>query len=152
MGMCSSKKGAKYANLSPTFLHDPVGVTQSGFRNREKFGCGIRNTAQGIWNPNNAWKPESKFYWQRLESNTRNLESKAWNPESKTVLDFLKQGESASTILQETDQVDEDFSLDYGNQELTLNNKIGNLNLPATQFNNKESVEFSYFWKMSNQG
>ena len=46
--MCSSKKGAKYANLSPTFLHDPVGVTQSGFRNREKFGCGIRNL--GLWN------------------------------------------------------------------------------------------------------
>ena len=114
--------------------------------------CGIRNTAQGIWNPNNAWKPESEFYWQRFESNTRNLESKAWNPESKTVLDFLTQGESASTILQETDQVDEDFSLDYGNKELTLNNKIGNSNLPATQFNNKASVELSYFWKMSNQG
>ena len=87
--------------------------------------CGIRNTAQGIWNPNSAWNPEVKFYWQRLESNTWNLESKAWNPESKIVLDFLTQGESESTILLETDQVLEDFSLDYRNQELTLtlNNK-----------------------------
>ena len=50
----------------------PVGVAhvrESGFRNSEKFGCGIpnldcgiRNTAQGIWNPNNAWNPESMFY------------------------------------------------------------------------------------------
>ena len=81
------------------------------------------------------------FYWQRLESNTWNLESKVWNPESKTVLDSLAWGESESIILQETDQVVEDFSLDYGNQEMTLNNKIGNSNLPATQFNNKESCE-----------
>ena len=80
-----------------------------------------------------------------MESNTWNLESKAWNPESKTVLDFLTQGESESTILQETDQVVEDFSLDYGNQEMTLNDKIGNSNLPATHINNKESVKLSYF-------
>ena len=31
-------------------------------------GFGIRNTAQGIRYPTNDWNPESKFYWQILES------------------------------------------------------------------------------------
>ena len=26
------------------------------------LGFGIRNTAQGIWNPANYWNPESKFH------------------------------------------------------------------------------------------
>jgi len=52
------------------------------------LGFGIRNTAQGIRNPNNDCNPESKFYWQILKSSTWNRESTAWNPESKTVLDF----------------------------------------------------------------
>ena len=124
-----------------TFLHDSSQSRQSckGIRIPESLenfivesgilGCGIWNTVQGIWNPNNAWNPESKFYWQRLES--KGVESRV----------------SQSIVLQETDQVVEDFSLDYGNQKLTLNNKTGNSNLPATQFNNKQSVKLSYFWK-----
>ena len=98
-----------------------------------EFGMQLKEsgipTTLGIQNPSSVDKD-----WNLTPGN---LES--------NVLDFLTWGESEGTILQETDQVDEDFSLDYGNQELTLNNKIGNLNLPATQFNNKESVEFSYF-------
>ena len=47
------------------------------------LGFGIRNTAKGIRNPTNYRNPESKFHWQILEST-------AWNPESKTVLDSLK--------------------------------------------------------------
>ena len=34
----------------------------------EILGFGIQNTAQGIRNPTNDWKPESKFHW--LESST----------------------------------------------------------------------------------
>ena len=71
-----------------------------GFRNPGKFllikfeilGFGIRNTAQGIRNPTDNWNPESKFYWQILESSTWNPESTRWNPESKTVLDSLLWG------------------------------------------------------------
>ena len=97
-------------------------MKETGHRGKRKKKYNDKNKSL---NPNSAWNPEFKFYWQRLESSTWNLESKAWNPESKTVLDFLTQGESESTILLETDQVLEDFSLDYRNQELTLtlNNK-----------------------------
>ena len=31
------------------------------FEIREIFACGIRNTAQGVWNPTNDLNPESKF-------------------------------------------------------------------------------------------
>ena len=55
-------------------------------------GFGIRNTAQGIWNPTNDWNSESKFYWQIPESGTWNPESTVRNPESKTVLDSLPWG------------------------------------------------------------
>ena len=47
----------------------------------------------GIRNPTDDWNLESKFHWQRLESNTWNLESMTWNPESKTLLDSLTWGE-----------------------------------------------------------
>ena len=64
----------------------------------EILGFGLRNTAQGIQNPTNDWNPESKFHWQILESSIwniiRNPESTAWNPEFKTVLDFLTWGET----------------------------------------------------------
>ena len=56
------------------------------------LGFGIRNTAQGIWNPTNYWNSESKFYWQIPESGTWNPESTVRNPESKTVLDSLPWG------------------------------------------------------------
>ena len=39
------------------------------------FSFGIRNTAQGIWNPTHDGNQVSKFYLQSLESST-------WNPES----------------------------------------------------------------------
>ena len=55
-------------------------------------GFGIRNTAQGIWNPTNDWNSESKFYWQIPESGTWYPESTVRNPESKTVLDSLPLG------------------------------------------------------------
>ena len=32
------------------------------------LGFGIRNTAQGIWNPANNWNPESKFHWRRIQN------------------------------------------------------------------------------------
>jgi len=51
------------------------------------LGFGIWNTAQGIGNPTKDWDPESTFHGQR------NLESTAWSPESKTVLDSLTWGE-----------------------------------------------------------
>ena len=44
----------------------------------------------GIRNPTNDWNPESKFYWQRLESSTWNPESMTWYPESKSVLGSLE--------------------------------------------------------------
>ena len=53
------------------------------------LGFGIRNTAQRIWNPTKDWNPESKFYQQRPES-------RAKNPESKTVLDPLTWGDYSS--------------------------------------------------------
>ena len=52
----------------------------------EILGFVFRNTAQGIRRPTNDWNPEPKFHWQRLEYNTRNPESTAWNPESKPAL------------------------------------------------------------------
>lgn len=48
---------------------------------------GIRNTSQGIRNPTEDWNPESKFHRRRLEST-------AWNPEYKTVLDCLTWGDA----------------------------------------------------------
>ena len=61
-----------YACMLFLYLRPPV--RESGFRNRGQsgiLGFGIRNTAQGIRNPINDWKPISK------------------NPESKNVLDSL---------------------------------------------------------------
>ena len=58
------------------------------------LGFGIRNTAQGVRNPTNDCNPEFKFHWQKLESSTLNLESTAWTPESKTVLDLLTWGDT----------------------------------------------------------
>ena len=57
-------------------------------------GIGIRNKAQEIRNPTNDWIPDSKFHWERLESNTLNTESTALNPElgKQTVLDSLLMG------------------------------------------------------------
>ena len=66
-------------------------VRDSGIQ--ENIACGIRNTAQGIWNPTKEWNTESKFYWQRLQSSNWNPESMAWNPECKTVLDSLIWGD-----------------------------------------------------------
>ena len=61
-----------------------------GLRNRGKF-CVLNpkcwTLESGI--PLANWNPESKFYWQRLELSTWNLESTLWNPQSKTVLDSL---------------------------------------------------------------
>ena len=53
---------------------------------------GIWNTDQGIPFPIKDWNPESKFHWQRVESST-------WNPESKTVLDYPKLGDSTLLTL-----------------------------------------------------
>ena len=53
------------------------------FRESGILGFGIRNTAQGIRNPTKDWNTGSKFNRQRLESSTLNLESRAWNPESR---------------------------------------------------------------------
>ena len=65
-------------------------VRDSGFRNARNFGW---------WNQESRkmckWNPESTFHWQRLESSTWNLETTAWNPESKTVLDSLIWGDKA---------------------------------------------------------
>ena len=50
------------------------------------MGYGIRNTVQGMLNASDDWNLESKGqlrnYW--------NPESKAWNPDSKTVSDSLQ--------------------------------------------------------------
>ena len=51
------------------------------------FGFGIQNTAQEIRNPTKDWNPGSNFHLQRLEST-------AWNPEFKTVLNSLTRGET----------------------------------------------------------
>ena len=48
------------------------------------LGFGIRNVAQGIRNLTEDWNPESS---------TRDLESTAWNPESKTALDSVTWGD-----------------------------------------------------------
>ena len=45
-------------------------------------------------NPTKDWNPESKFRSHKLESSTWNQESSAWNPEFKTVLDFLTWSDS----------------------------------------------------------
>ena len=66
-----------------------IRILESGkflFVESEILGFGIRNTGQGVRNPTNDWNPESKFHWQRLES-------RSWNPDSRTVLDSLKGGE-----------------------------------------------------------
>ena len=66
---------------------------------REIFACGIWNlgfsNAEYISNSEefgttNDWNPESKCYWQRLESSSWNPEFVTWNPESKFVLDSLR--------------------------------------------------------------
>ena len=67
----------------------------------ESLACEIQDP--GLWNPEHSsknpksvfkdWNAESKFLSQRLECSTWNLESPAWNPESKTVLDSLTKGE-----------------------------------------------------------
>ena len=75
------------------FYGSMEGNPDSGMR--ENFSCGkfgvlgfgIRNAAQGIRTLSNDWDPESKFQWQRPLYSTKNSESTAWNPESKTVLD-----------------------------------------------------------------
>ena len=85
-------------------------VRKSGFQNPGKFlarntepgkillvvsgilGFGIRYKAQGIRNPTRDWNLKSKFHWQRLESSSWNPESKAYNAESKTILDSLTWG------------------------------------------------------------
>ena len=56
----------------------------------------IRNPVPGTRNPYKDLNPESKFHWHRLESSTWNPGSTAWNPESKTVLDFLTWGRAGS--------------------------------------------------------
>ena len=56
------------------------------------LGFPMRNTSQTLKNSEstNDWNPESKCYWQRLESSTWNPEFVTWNPESKFVLDSLR--------------------------------------------------------------
>ena len=45
-----------------------------------------RDTAEAIQNPAKDWNPESEFHWKRISlSSSRNPESMAWNPLSKTV-------------------------------------------------------------------
>ena len=56
------------------------------------FGFEIQNTAQEIRNPIKDWNPGSNFHLQRLEST-------AWNPESKTVLNSLTRGRNVPAIL-----------------------------------------------------
>ena len=55
------------------------------------FGFGIQSTAQEIRNPTKDWIPGFNFHLQRLEST-------AWNPESKTVLNSLTRAKRASDI------------------------------------------------------
>ena len=63
------------------------------------LGLVIRNKAQGIRNSTNDWNPESKLYWQILESSTCGPESTAWNQESKTsCLGFLYMGRTNTTL------------------------------------------------------
>ena len=81
-------------------------LRESGFRNVGKgFACGIRNpgkfmlvksrilgfeirnTTQGIRDATNDWNPEASNVDQYWNCRTWNLESTAWNPESKSVLD-----------------------------------------------------------------
>ena len=56
------------------------------------LGFGIRNTAQGIRNPLTIRIQNSSSTDKKSECSTRNQESTALNPGSKTVLDFLTQG------------------------------------------------------------
>ena len=57
-------------------------------------GLWDRNIAQENRNATKDWNPESRFHCHRLKSSTRNPESEAWNPESKTVLDSLTWSDS----------------------------------------------------------
>ena len=60
----------------------------------EILGFGILNTAQGIRNPTNHWNPEFQVPMiKNPESSTWDSESTVWNPESKTLLIFLIQGD-----------------------------------------------------------
>ena len=56
------------------------------------LGFRMRNTSQTLKNSEstNDWNPESKCYWQRLESSSWTPEFVTWNPESKCVLDSLR--------------------------------------------------------------
>ena len=72
-------------------------LVESGIR--KNFTCGIRTP--GFWNPESHYQlesgyPESKFYWQILESSNCNPESTTWSPESKTVLDSLTWGDTGA--------------------------------------------------------
>ena len=70
----------------------------------EKFKTEFRKiflaeTGIVFWNPESHYA-ESKFHLQRLESSTCNLESTAWNPETKTAcLGFLSWGETTMQIV-----------------------------------------------------
>ena len=89
-------------NPSSLFLWNPA----SGKNFLLEFGIlgfGIRNTAQGIQNPTNNKHLESIIHWQRLEYSTWIPESKAWNPESKTVLDDATWDELACCFFSATD-------------------------------------------------
>ena len=89
-------------NPSSLFLWNP----DSGKNFLLEFGIlgfGVRNTAQGIQNPTNNKHLESIIHWQRLEYSTWIPESKAWNPESKTVLDDAKWNELACCFFSAAD-------------------------------------------------
>ena len=78
---------------SGKFLPVESRIGENFLMESEILDFGIQKTAQGINNSTNNGNPESKFYWQRLAFSTWNLESIAWNPESKTVLDSPTWGE-----------------------------------------------------------
>ena len=65
-------------------------VREYGFRNKrnlnpESWALEVQNTAQEIRNSTYNWILLKKYQ----ESSTWNLESTAWNPDSKSVLDSL---------------------------------------------------------------
>ena len=75
------KRGRTSLNLTSTHVRESGTflLLESGI-----LGFGIQNTAQGTRNPTNDWNQEYSLHCQRLESSVCNLESAAWNPESKT--------------------------------------------------------------------
>ena len=82
--MGSFPSGARSA-AKIAFCKEPGKVL---FVEYEILGFGIWNTAQGIRNPtkNGIWN-QCSTEKKNQESSNWNLESMAWNPESKTVLD-----------------------------------------------------------------